>query len=124
MGFGSAGMTLTKRLLELLTDGKPRTSAEIINDLDVTYEQFRHAMMGAMRKGSIESTPVVYSITQYGHKRLEVKPVLDAARLARRALQQNYARALQRSIELEENKQIGTQTVRTVANSVFSLGAM
>ena len=59
-------MSLEKRVLSLLADGKPRTSAEIIEAIGLPYRQVRHAIVAVLQSACVKSRPVIYTITPIG----------------------------------------------------------
>ena len=112
MGTREPRMSLEKRVLSLLTDGKPRTSAEITAEIGLPYRQVRHAIMGVVHSACVESRPVIYTITPIG--------VLTAARVEAKCRSLEEKKAIHAALR---NRHTATR-IATAAEYVEKRAAM
>lgn len=86
-------MTNIKRVLALMADGKPRTRAQIQDELGWTYAQAENTIRNIRASGgmSLLAPPPIYTISKLGFEAL-AKPELDKATIAQRAKERRVKR--------------------------------
>lgn len=100
--------TLTKKVLELLAE-RNLTAAELQEELDIDYTQFRSLMSHLQTSRYIESAPVTYGLSEKGSQRLVHTP---------KGTPDELAKARARRAELAEAKR---SRPSKMVSSVFNL---
>lgn len=104
-------MTSMKKVLALMADGKPRTRAQIQDELGWSDAQSENAIRRIRRNGglSLIAPPPVYAVTEAGLATL-AKPELDKATIAQRAKERRVKRrrlsAAERAVKAKSNAPI------------------
>jgi DNA-binding IclR family transcriptional regulator len=82
---------------------------QVAEKLDLSEKTARRFIADMKQMGYLASKPVTYSITEYGLKRLHVKPKASPERVAKIVAQRRQKREL---------------SISGIPNSVFALGGM